>query len=106
VAIGKQGSADWVVDGGVSGVEWAGEISSGVCAGESAALLGDEQCAGGGIGVGGGGVGGDAGTAEQASSVCRGLYDYCFLMFVSLFRFDLEAQFCKEKHDARGVSPI
>src|SRR5277367_5418518 len=70
VAAGNEGEADWLADGCLSGAEWDWAVSGGVCADQSAALLGDEQCSGGRVGFGGGGSGG--GTGDSAGERCYG----------------------------------
>ena len=66
VAARKDAEAGGLADRALSGAEWSGKVFGGVCADQSAHLLGNEQCSGGGAGVDRGGDCGDGGGAERA----------------------------------------
>src|SRR5277367_6130295 len=72
VAAGNEGEADWLADGCLSGAEWDWAISGGVCADQSAALLGDEQCTGCGAWLGCAGSGVDRRGAGEECAVGAG----------------------------------
>ena len=68
LAVGAEGLAGGLDDGILSGAEWDGAVCGGVLADQSEALLGDEQCSGGGAGECCGWWGGDGcGVGEEGA---------------------------------------